>query len=1487
MSEEKEVVATPRTYWPWRVVKGIVCALVLLVAVIGVGSLYILTPEFQNKVRERVIAVLEDATGGRVELQKLHLSLWRLDIVADNLVIHGLEGPKEAPYLQVERIEVRLQIKTLLSETVGVHMMNDGDIASHIALNLLKVDRPQAHLIVYADGSTNQPVPKTKSARNAEPLPDTLLNLEAEEAEVNDGVLLLNDRAIPFNLEARDFNTDVRYQSAGDLYDIKLGMSDLRTKMQKEPVVQSRLNAEMTFARHAAEIKQLEFDTGTRSQLFITGRLQDFVHPMWVVAANGTVELKQISSISGFDGFTGGMLDLKIDGRSCAAQEIAAARGSAGLGYRDLAAVPTAATANSQTKMDAARWERCDAAYLVTGGAQLRKAGYTDEYVHAHDVDGGAKIRLTPTLLQLAEMEATLPGGGNVLGGLHIDNWLGEVDAAPQAPAKMTRQGQSVSRMTPAGGAFRVIAAPIAAGASHAYLDAETNRIPLRTVMDVTAPKGYGDLGFDTAESGPVHVEWGNSGESVIVNGNLTFAPTGVHRPGARSDVPVTGYTVAQYRGGNETVAIAHVHAVTPASELDADGTLGVDEGDSLTQLNADATTHDLGEFDQLFRTLGLEYHGKKGMETVPLVLHGDAHFHGTASGPVEMLDVKGHVDAQNFELILPEMGATPPPPARPITEKLASYFRAESAPVTPPTPPPAPTRSILIDSVVGDAEFVPSSLIVAAATVKRGTVTLAVSGKIQPHRVLVHRGDVDYDWDDATLIDMKADMPPAQAPDVLDIVGVKAQMSGKVELHAHVTGSFGDLNGSGSVVASNGAFYGEPYQRAEVDLNVNGQDIRATRALLELHGVEIDGSGDYDLHTEHLRAHVQAADLKLAQFQTVATAKAAVDGSLSFQADADGTLSEPGLHATMQLANLTLGGEPAGSINAEMHSDKSTLLYTATSQLNSGHFDVNGKTELTGDYETDAKLDLANFDIEGLLKLYAPKGITGSSSIGGTITVNGPLAAPQRLNGTAEISEFDVNLSGIELQAPQPIRASLQNGLLRIDQAHITGQDTDLKASGTAQVFSTVTGSSTGGVLHMHAEGAVNMKLAQSVDPDILSSGRVNLTMDAGGTMANPSLTGKVQFKNVAIALEDIPNGLSQMNGTLVFNEDRLQVDNLVATTGGGQLKIGGYMTYKNGFFADLTATGDTVRVRLDGVSSTANANLRLQGSTAGALLSGNILITRFGIGPDFDFAAFSGPSSVAAPPDPNAPSSHIRLDVRVTSSPQLDFQNSYAKLAGTVDLNIGGTVAVPTVLGRITVTDGSAKFAGQQYQLQRGVIYFSNPVRIDPLIDLDATTRVENYDVTVGVHGTSSNLKPTYRSEPPLSETDIFALLALGRTQEEAQISNQEQTSAGSDPTTNALLGGALNATVSNRVQKLFGVGSVKVDPSFVGALGTSSARITVEQQLSRNLILTYATNVNETAQQLIQLQLNLTDNVSIVAARDETGVFSTVLKIRRRYR
>jgi translocation and assembly module TamB len=207
--------------------------------------------------------------------------------------------------------------------------------------------------------------------------------------------------------------------------------------------------------------------------------------------------------------------------------------------------------------------------------------------------------------------------------------------------------------------------------------------------------------------------------------------------------------------------------------------------------------------------------------------------------------------------------------------------------------------------------------------------------------------------------------------------------------------------------------------------------------------------------------------------------------------------------------------------------------------------------------------------------------------------------------------------------------------------------------------------------------------------------------------------------------------------------------------------------------------------------------------------------------------------------------------------------------------------------LLGRVSVTEGTATIAGTRYELQRGDITFTNPVRIQPSIDLNATARVEDYDITLGLHGSPDKLNVSYRSDPPLPEADVVALLALGRTENEQRIYTQQQEQLASNPTTDALLGGALNATVSSRVQKLFGAGSVKVDPSYLGALGNSTTRITVEEQLGKNLTLTYATNVNTTAQQLLQAEIAINRHVSLLVARDESGVFSMVVKATRRYR
>ncbi len=1429
-----------------RAIALTVIGFVVLVAVLFFTfAWYSTTDDFNRRVGNAVVNTLQDATGGRVELGRVRFDLRHLAVEADGLVIHGLEGPGEAPYLAVDKIELRLELLNLLSYSAGA------GVASHVRLSYLEVTHPQFHLIVDKDGNTNQPKPKHPSTSKT-PLTDTLLDLKAHQVVLANGVALLNNRAIPFDLAARDLSAEVHYIVSTDRYGMTVDLKDLRTKLAKQAEAQSALHLGAELGRDAVDLQHFEFTSGKSSKLEATGGLKHFAKPEWQAAVKGSLELKQLSVLANVDGLNAGTVNLDLKGHNCTTTPAEAQKHP-----------PFWRRSHPQ---EAAKPPRplppdpdCVAGYLLVGTAKIYKASYKNEYVRLHDVDGSATLHVTPTELLLTALTGYLPGGGSASGELRIANWLGEVPPKDVAASSPTTKAAATTANTTA---KSVGAKPPITNTkvpqvqtAHAYLTATLAKIPLRTIMDVTAPEHYGDLGFDTAVSGPVKVEWGgpakNIADTVEVDGNLTFAPTGVKRQGALNDVPVTGQTLAHYSGKNETVLIQKITLQMPQTNFEAAGILGVDAGDRLTDLRVDLTVRDLSEYNQLLTTLDLEGNGKRGTAAIPVVLHGAMQFNGTARGKIADLDVKGHLQATNAEFALG-------------------------------------TTDVLIDSVVADAEYSPNEgIVVVSSTIKRGTAVLNVEGKMVPRKVVGRRGVVTYVWDDGMTMDAKAQVANAQIVDVLQIAGQqgKVPLTGTMALNVNAAGTLRSLSGGGHVSLANGVAYGEPYESAVAELTVQGKAVEASNFVLKVHGMQIAGNGGYDVGTEHLHGHVEGHNILLSKFVTVQQAKTDLDGVVSVVADANGTMTQPGLKANLKITNATYRGQGIGEAVIDAHSNEETVYFSANSTLVGAKVDVTGQTGLTGDYPAQAKLTFTGLDIDKPMSMFGPGTMKAQSMINGAVTVRGPLKTPKALSGDAELSQVGVKLQGVELKAVEPLRVGLRDGVATLERVHITGQDTDMQASGTAQLFGS--GDPKGGKLDVKATGNVSMALLHTFDNDIISSGKLEFTVGAGGRVTNPELTGRVQFDKVNIAMDGVPNGLSNMNGTLVFSGDRLQVENLTATTGGGTLKLGGSIRYRNGVYADLTATGDVVRVRLYGLSATANANLKLQGGMESALLSGTILMTRFGIGQDVDFAAFGSPGTVSAPPDPNAPANKIRLDVRVTSAPQLDFQNSYAKLAGTVDLTIRGTAAVPSVLGRIEINEGSATFAGQKYQLQRGEIYFTNPVRIDPIIDLDATAQVENYDITVGLHGTATNLKPTYRSEPPLSETDVFALLALGRTQEEAQLYQERQVQQGTDPTTSALLGGALNATVSNRVEKLFGVGSVKIDPAFVGTLGQSSARITVSQQISRQITATFATNVNTSAQQLIQVQYDLNHNNSIVVTRDESGVFSIVYKLRRRYR
>ena len=1369
----------------WLRVLGVVFVLILLA--IGGIVWYASTPQFQNLVREKLIATLEQATGGRVELNAFQWSVRHLAFEADDLTIHGLEGANEVPYAHVDRIYVRVKILSFIRPKVD--------------LNYLEADHPVFHLIIYPDGSTNQPRPKTQSSGKS--VKDTIFDLKVGRTEINNGVALINQRAIPFDLAANDLGIVVTYAAPLDQYLATLHAADIAAQRGKNPPIQSKLDLMADIGRNMLKVSQLQLQTGP-SVLKATASVQDFANPHLNLTVQGKVDVREVMALEPVDGVDRGVVDLDLKGQGTTTQ------------------------------------------FALDGHAKVAGAAYHIDTVHITGVDVDTAIHATEEDLIFTGVRARIGRGGSVDAEMRVAHWLGAMFAPSGQPASA-----SIRRGT---------------------IRAKLRGITLRTVMAFVAPRQYDELGFDTVTSGDGFVDWTGDGSDLSARANVTMAPS-VHTPDG--EVPMSGMLDATYFQKSGSVQIRQLQAQTPATLIQVTGGLGVYPISRPSTLQATVETTNLGEFDQALAVLGVAVGDKKGVQALPIHLAGHAQFQGTVSGSIPDPDVKGHLTANNFDVLIPVAPTQPAAAAEPVST--SAQPTAENAAAQPA--PAATERTIHWDSLETDAEYSSQLIAVQDATLTRGKTSIHASGQVHAHRISPRRSA----FDNESAINAEVKVQDAVLDEVLALAGQSLPVTGTFNLNAHAGGEIGNLNGGGHLAIQGGVAYGEPYRSLNADLKFVGEEIGVSKLILLQNGGQLTGNGGIGIRTKQFHFQAEGKGFDLSHSERFKNAKYPVNGQLVFSADGSGTLESPSIHANAHLTKITVGSEKNGAVDVEAHTDHGNALITASWHLGSASLQLNGQVALSGDYTTQAHAALTNLDVDPFMEMFHVEGVTWHSSIAGEFTVSGPLRQLRQLQGDAQISQLSLAVAGVPLKSEGPLHAQLSNGILRLDVLHITGDNTDLRAQGRLGVFRT------NHLINVDAQGSVNMKLLQTLEPDVTSSGQVTFNMNAGGSFDRPELTGQVKLSNVAMSVESLPNGMSQLNGTLQFDQDRLQVQNLTGTTGGGQVSITGYVTYQQGIYSDLTATGTNIRIRYPtGISSMVNTKLRLQGAQNALLLSGNVLLTRFTINPNLDFASFAGPSNgVTPPPDPNAFANHVRLDIHVTSAPELDFQNSFAKLAGDVDLRVRGTVAQPTVLGHINVTEGSATFAGTKYQLQHGDIYFSNPVRIEPTIDLDATAHVEDYDITIGLHGTPSNLTPSFRSEPPLSQQDIFSLLAMGRTQEEQQIYSMQSQQAGVNTAADALLGGALNATLSNRIQKLFGGGSVKIDPTWVGSVGNSTARITVAQQVSKNATLTYATNINSTAQQLIQAEVNLTPTTSVLAVRDESGVFSLMFKIHRRYR
>jgi translocation and assembly module TamB len=1386
----------------------------LLIAVAVVGLYFWASSEsFESLVRKRMVAVLQESTGGRAEIASFHWHLLSLEAEAGGIVLHGTEAPGEAPYATIDHLRASVSILGFLSP--------------RILLRDLEVDQPAIHLISYPDGSTNQPQPAHPSKSSGSAI-DQLFDLQARNAQVRDGLIVVDDRtdalhlrllSLPVNFEAHDVSLRLAWvppaATTPETYRIEAGATDLRLANGKPTTYHGFFQATLDLTRTALYLRSLRLTSRERGlpdrTLDISADLQNFANPRWHAKVQGEFDLRLFDPLLDFPNVPAGFLRMDVD----------------------------AAGDNGEFRADGVAHAE-DGAFVMPG--IVLRGLRVDTHVH-----------IDQRQMVFSSVVARFRQGGQITGDFTLSPWLsffpGQANLSPTpAHARLARERHPAPNLP-----YEPPFIPF-----NGKINAQLKDVALDTILDAVSFPPFQRLGFDARVNGPITAAFTDGyTATTVVSAQFSIDPTGHPLPG---ELPASGVFDATYTHKDGSVALRKLLVQLPSSQLQASGLLGVHPMSRVTGINLDFHSTNLGDFDVLLRDLGVSSYGRAGTAALPINLAGQGDFHGMWAGSILDPHIAGSLKTTQVavEMI----------PAKPAPNASSS------------TAPSAPPQAVHWDSIEATGSYSAERIVVDHALLHRGPAEIALQGSLDATAPGSRLAEPTFDANSTLHLQLRATHVPMD--ELLPLLNQTVPFSGTLDTDFHADGKVNALNGTGSADLTAGVFYGEPVSRIHAQGSLSNNLLHFTALSATSPAGSLAATGSYDLNSHRFQIDSKGDGIDVAKIQSLRQFDDEMTGRIEFALTGSGTLDDPRIQGHANLSSFTIGGQSLGVLALQAHSENDALIYDATSGLEGADLKLHGRTELKQGHPTQARIDFSHFNIAAPLRMAHFPVLNGESSLAGFITLEGPLDHIDQLRGEARLPEMAVTVDGVHLVSQGGFHASLANDRIELDPLHVTGEQTDLQAKGTLGIKGDHR-------LDLSASGTINLKLAETLDSDLTAGGTSTFSLEAHGPLKDPGLQGQIDFQNGSLSLEDLPNGLSQLHGTLEFNQNRLEVKSLTAMTGGGQLSVGGYLAYEHGLFADLTVTGKSMRIRYpEGVSSLADTTLHLQGTQNSLLLSGDVLITRFSISPDLDLAALASQANlVTAVAPPDAPSNHIRLDVHLASSPQLNFQNAFAKLAGNVDLHIRGTLASPSLLGRIAITEGSALLAGTRYELQRGDITFTNPVRIEPSIDLNATARVEDYDITLGLHGTPQKLGVTYRSEPPLPEADVVALLALGRTGNQQRLYTQQQEQEIANPTTDALLGGALNATVSSRVQKLFGAGSVKVDPNYLGALGNSTSRIIVEEQLGRNITLTYATNVNTTGQQLIQAEVAINRHVSLLVARDESGVFSMVVKATRRYR
>jgi translocation and assembly module TamB len=721
----------------------------------------------------------------------------------------------------------------------------------------------------------------------------------------------------------------------------------------------------------------------------------------------------------------------------------------------------------------------------------------------------------------------------------------------------------------------------------------------------------------------------------------------------------------------------------------------------------------------------------------------------------------------------------------------------------------------------------------------------------------------------------------------------------GTLTATAHVSGTIAQPEGNLDATVDRAVFDGEPIDRLHARVNYQAASIDVPQLEVRAGNSALEGSAHFDhkpgvLTEGEAQIHIANGRVDLAHLRHAQAMRPGVAGVLQLTADAAASVGNSQVlprNVTLNFSGkgFAVEGKNLGDVTFTAAASGNGVHLTLDSNLGGASIQGKGDAQLGGDYPLTAQVAIHNLNWTGLQPLLGtlalPSGFNAVAD--GEITCTGPALRTAAMSGRLQLTRIlltavtpGAHAQTVTIQNQGAVSIAVYHGAARIESLHLTGPETDLQIQGSASL--------TAQTLQASLNAHTDLGLLQKFDPNLLSSGPIEANATLRGSFSSPLINGKLQLQKAAFHLPNLPAGLSNANGEVDFNGSSASFKNLTGEVGGGKVVLSGFMAYGGVTRMALRINATKVRIRpQEGVSAVADADLRLSGRLDSSVVSGTAVVNQITYAPQSDIGAILSRAApaVQSSATPSPLLDNMKLDVVVRTSSSTRVRASVAQsLQADADLHIQGTASQPGITGRITISEGRLVFLNSTYTVNTGTITFYNLARIEPILDLSLQTQAQGVNVTLRVTGPIDNMKLSYTSDPPIQFQEIVGLLAAGQTptSDPTILANQPTPPAQSfaEMGESAVVGQALADPVANRMQRVFGLTQFKIDPTFANGQDLPQAQLSLQQQVTSRITLTYSTPLQGGGEEAVSGQYLISREWSASATRDQFGLFSVKL-------